>query len=184
MIDALNGFPSTFVALFRTGADSSRLPANKTRSIISTSTSFVGCNRRIRAQWTRANGLAIDDARGGNRRRRFFRLDPRLDGRNHGERTRAVAAAAVRHAGHHEQTDAVARVPGRLQQAIVVVHRIPRRDAWIAPAVIDEQLAAVRDERREVRIRRIESGLHLVDGRYVRIVVQRLWIPLRVVLDD
>src|SRR5436190_22193881 len=110
MIDALNGLPSTFVALLRTGADSSKLPANKIRSIIGTSISFVTCTRRIRAQGTRANGLTVDDARGRNRRRRGLRLDPFVDGRDHVERTRAVAAAAVRHAGHHAQPDAVPRV--------------------------------------------------------------------------
>src|SRR4029077_20418561 len=85
------------------GPERARLPANKVGRFISASCSFVGRDRRVRAQRARADDLAIRDLRCANLRRRRLRLHPLVNRSNHIEGARAVAAAAMAHAGDHEQ---------------------------------------------------------------------------------
>ena len=55
--------------------------------------------------------------------------------------------------------DALALPPVRVDDALVVVDRVQRRHARIAPALIDQQLAAVREERLHVRIGRVHDEI-------------------------
>ena len=81
----------------------SRQPARKASRFIRASRALVGRSLRIGAEWP----CAIDRAVGGVRRddliRRLALLDPLLERGDHVERVRAFAAAAVAHAGRHEQ---------------------------------------------------------------------------------
>src|SRR6185369_2676340 len=97
---------------------------------------------------------AIDGAVGGVRRddliRRLLLLDPLLESGDRIERIRTLAAAAVAHPRHHEQTIAVLQVGllERLRHAVEVIDAVARRNLRIAPAVILNQLAAAIEKRR------------------------------------
>src|SRR6185436_527247 len=99
----------------------------------------------------------IDATGGGVRRndpiRRLPLLHPLLERRDRVERVRPLAAAAVPHAGRHEQTiradhDALAAEP--FEHSRVVLRAARRRDLRIAPAVVLNHAAATIDERLEV----------------------------------
>ena len=127
--------------------------------------------------------------RRGTRESAWARLGfhPAIDGGHHVERAGAVAAAAVAHARHHERAHRLVDgllVRRRREHALVVVDGVLRRNARVAPAVIDEQLAAVRDELREIRVNGVEPRRGLVGQRDVAVEVQLLRIPLLVLEDD
>jgi len=86
--------------------------------------------------------------------RRHAGRNPRLDCRHLVERVGTCAALAMIHARHHEQRDAVGRCVGtdRLHDFLVVDRARLRRHLLIGPAVVHQQLAAVREERLQVRI--------------------------------
>ena len=66
---------------------------------------------------------------------------------------RAGAAAAVLHARRHEQAHEVVLLAAHLRQhALVVVDGVAGRDRGVVPAVVQEQLAAVRLERRQIGV--------------------------------
>src|SRR5215510_5466505 len=113
------------------------LLADKVSRFIGASCSFVRRRSRIGAQRTRTDGCPIG-LRCWNPRWRRLRRHPFVDRRHHVERRRAVAAPAVVHTRHHEEAHAFVRVLRHLQHALVVVDRIRRRNAWVAPAMVDE----------------------------------------------
>src|SRR5580765_5090031 len=166
------------------GPERTGLPANKIGRFISASCSFVGRNRRVRAQRARADDVAVRDLRSWNLRRRRLRSHPCVHGDDHIERARAVAAATVAHARHHEQSHRVACALGRLPHALVVVDRVLRRNARIAPAVIHEELPAARRELRQIGVDGVQAGRRPVSSGDVGVVVEGLRIPLLVLEDD
>src|SRR5262249_38063268 len=92
----------------------------------------------------------------GDALRRGTARDPRFDRAHLVERVGADAALAVVHARHHEQRDAVRRLLlADARDDVLVVDRAGlRRHLLVGPAVIHEQLAAVREEWPEARIAR------------------------------
>src|SRR5262249_728208 len=176
IIEALKGLPpslitddaggAAFSAMTETiaaPAATNTLLANKVSRFISASCSLVRRHGRICAEGTRADDRPVASRR-RNRRRRRLRRHPFVDGRHHVEGARAVAAAAVPQAGYQEEAHTVAPVIGGLKPPLVVVDRFGWRNARAAPAMIDEELAAVLDEAVQVRVNCVQTGRRLVGG--------------------
>src|SRR5439155_24348909 len=136
---------------------SSRCLAREVRCVVGAPGFFVARHLRMRAQRTNAVGLSIPDPGGDDLSWRLAFLHPLLESGDHVEAVRAVAAATVRHAGHHEQTIRAfdrARTAHRLHDALVILNAVTRGDLGIAPPVILNQLAAAIEKWLEVRLER------------------------------
>ena len=83
-----------------------RLLTDEVRGVVDAARSLVGRVARIGAERPRPIDLAVAHARRGNLLRRRAAFDPGVERRHHVEGAGAVAAAAVPHAGHHEQPHA------------------------------------------------------------------------------
>src|SRR6516162_4495487 len=92
---------------------------------------------------------------GRNRIRSFALFDPLLESRQHVEAGRTVAAAAMTHAGNHEQPVIVfylAESAHRVQHTLVVLDAAPGWNLLIRPAVVLNHLAAACKEGLQVRV--------------------------------
>jgi len=140
----------------------------------------VGVRAR-RAQRARAVNLAVRAVRRDNAPGRLALLDPLLERHHHVEGVRPLATTAVSHAGHHEQADEVALVALHLpEHALVVEDRVLRRDRRVAPPGIEQELASVRLELRQVRIDGVHEADLAVDDRHVAVEVERVPVVVRV----
>src|SRR6266852_2850020 len=91
--------------------------------------------------------------------RRLALLLPLLERVHHVESVGAFAAAAMAHAGDHEEADGIRRIrrsgtcaTGRVKRGFVVIDAGARCDTWISPAVIHQQLSTASEERSQIRI--------------------------------
>src|SRR5262245_7829180 len=113
--------------------------------VVRTTRALVGSHLWERAERPRAIDLTFRDVRCGDRRRRLFLLDPVLERGEHVECGGAVAPAAVVHAGHHDEAIAVRQLRSAadlVEHTLVVLRAAGRRNLWIGPAVVLNQLAA------------------------------------------
>ena len=120
--------------------------------------------------------------------RRLAVLHPLVERADLVEHVRTFAAAAVPHARRHEQPDAVRGLSGpeRLLHAVEVLDRVVGRDVLIAPAVIHQQLAAVREELLAMSgsvafMMRFSGRSKRVD---VLVEVERLPVPVGILEND
>src|SRR6187401_3446892 len=90
---------------------------------------------RIRTQRSRQSRTLV---RPHHLRRRDALLTPLFHGCDRVERVGAVATAAVRHAGHHEQASEVLLIAHLLHEVLVIEHGVLRRDRRISPAGVEE----------------------------------------------
>ncbi|MFO1425783.1 MAG: hypothetical protein U1F11_02180 [Steroidobacteraceae bacterium] len=120
--------------------------------------------------------------RADQRVRRDVAFAPGLERLEVVDRSRAVATAAVAHARDHVEPREAAqrREPAlRARRELVVIDGGLRRDDGIAPAVVDDELAAARAELAEVGIRSAEDLRHRTEPRRVAIEVEVLEAPRR-----
>src|SRR3982750_3228448 len=89
---------------------------------------FVHGEPRIRTERAATGRLAVAVGGGDHRVGRDVVLDPRLECMLHVEYVRARAAAAVCHAGYHEQAIELLHVGHRAAHRLVVVDAEARRD--------------------------------------------------------
>ena len=92
--------------------------------------------------------------------RRHALLHPSLQHGHHVEAAGAIAAGAMRHARHHEQTVGITdmlRTAGALRHGLVVLRAHARGDLRIAPAVVLQQLAAAAEIAGQIRIQRVDG---------------------------
>src|SRR5262245_2520307 len=167
------------------GVDTS---ADKARGVVRVALAGVGGDLGIRTERACAVDLGITQARRLDSLRRLAVLDPLFERGDHVEAVRSFAAAAVRHAGHHEQAirivDAL-RSTQRLHDSRVVLHAVARRDLRIPPAVILDQLSTAIEVWLQVRIQRVDRvRVELLGARRVLIERERPEIPRRILVDD
>src|SRR5712691_12826953 len=143
---------------------------------------------RIRAQRPRALDLAAGHTRRNDPIGRLALLDPLLERGDRIERVGAFTAAAMAHAGDHEQADPCRRLRGaahRFHDAGVIVDARARSHAAVAPSVIHEQPAAVTGEARQIGIDGVDRAIvGLVCGRKITRETERPPVPARVLEDD
>ncbi len=117
-----------------------------------------GC--RIRAQGTRAIDHPAGDVRRRNRLRFGARVDPSIERRNLVEVIGAWSSLAVGHTRHHEQSH---RSGGKRSDRFVDPLEHDQtgigRNQGVGPAVIHQQLAAMLEEAREIRVAAIQQAL-------------------------
>ena len=112
----------------------------------------------------RAEGARALDPSGGQARRndtawRRTAFHPWRQGLHHVECVGPFAAAAVPHPGCHEKADPLRvalRRAGRRYRLVIKIDARPRRNIRVAPAVVEEKLASMASERRQIRIDRGE----------------------------
>ena len=81
----------------------------------------------------------------------------------------------MRHAGDHEEAHpGVLALTHFLEDALVVEHGVLGRDRRVGPPGVQQQLAAVRLERVQVGIDRVDEANLPVDDRHVAIEIERL----------
>src|SRR5690348_10470460 len=106
--------------------------------------------------WTerpRPVNFSVRGMRRKYRLRRFPVFSPLLECAQHVERVRGITSAAVVHTGCHIKTIGVSRLlAARGGDALVVVNTIARHHLLVRPSVILNQLAAVREERPQIRV--------------------------------
>src|SRR6185503_3654575 len=117
--------------------------AAEVRRIVDAALPRVAGDLRIGTERPCARRLAVHDLAGDDGVRRLPLLHPVDDGRDRIVLIGTDAAAAMRHAGHHEQAEEIGRLAAvLLDRLLVVIHAHHRLENRIGPAVGHDQLAA------------------------------------------
>ena len=96
---------------------------------------------------------------------------------------RPVASPAMGHSGNHKQpvgTAHLRRAAERVRDAVVVIDAVQRRDQIVVPSVILNQLAAMPEERLEIRIPRVNRPALTFQQRDIAVEVERPIVPFGV----
>jgi hypothetical protein len=108
--------------------------ARKVRRVVGASYAFVDSGLRVCAYGTRT----IDHTVGTMRRQNLVRclpfLNPLFECAHRVKCVRSLSAAAMSHAGKHEQVDRITCfLAHRFQKTLVIVNGVERRDILVAP---------------------------------------------------
>src|SRR4051812_531467 len=161
--------------------------AGEISGIVRAARSYVSGRLWIGAEGARTRrligGTRRDDVVGG-----LASLDPLFERRNGVEAGRAIAAGTVVHAGGHEEAKGRVDLGGSTHlrgNTVEVVDGIEGSNELIIPAVIDDQLAAVREVGLEIWVGGADQILvELVREGDVLVEIESEEVPAQIVEDD